>query len=55
MAAAESWLLEREIPKIQLMVRSPNTPVVDFYARLGYLDQDCLVLGRRLDGVVSGT
>ncbi len=57
MAAAESWLVERGVPKIQFMVRSANTPALDFYARLGYVEQDCLVLGRRLDEgtVASGT
>lgn len=55
MAAAESWLVERGAPKIQFMVRSSNTPVLDFYARLGYVEQDCLVLGRRLDGAASRT
>lgn len=50
MAAAEAWLVERDIPKIQFMVRNDNTPVLEFYDHLGYVAQDCLVLGRRLDG-----
>lgn len=49
MAAAEAWLVERGLPKIQFMVRTDNTSVLDFYAHLGYARQDCLVLGRRLD------
>ncbi len=49
MAAAEAWLVERGLPKIQFMVRSDNTAVLDFYDHLGYAKQDCLVLGRRLD------
>jgi hypothetical protein len=49
MAAAEAWLVERGLPKIQFMVRSDNTAVIDFYDHLGYAKQDCLVLGRRLD------
>ena len=49
MQAAEAWLVERELPKIQFMVRSDNTAVLDFYDHLGYAKQDCLVLGRRLD------
>ena len=49
MAACEAWLVERGLPKIQVMVRSDNTPVLDFYAHLGYEPQDVAVLGRRLD------
>lgn len=49
MGAAEAWLVERGLPKIQFMVRSDNTAVLDFYDHLGYAKQDCLVLGRRLD------
>jgi hypothetical protein len=49
MAAAEAWMVERGLPKIQFMVRSDNTAVLDFYDHLGYARQDCLVLGRRLD------
>lgn len=50
MAAAEAWLVERGLPKIQFMVRTDNTSVLDFYDHLGYARQDCLVLGRHLDG-----
>jgi ribosomal protein S18 acetylase RimI-like enzyme len=50
MAAAEAWLLERGIPKVQFMVRTGNEVVLDFYDHLGYARQDCVVLGRRLDG-----
>ena len=50
MAAAEAWLTERGLPKIQFMVRTDNTAVLDFYDHLGYAKQDVLVLGRRLDG-----
>ena len=50
MQAAEAWLVERGGPKIQFMVRTDNTDVLDFYDHLGYARQDVLVLGRRLDG-----
>lgn len=50
MAAAEAWLVERGIPKIQFMVRTDNAAVLDFYDHLGYRRQDVVVLGRRLDG-----
>jgi ribosomal protein S18 acetylase RimI-like enzyme len=49
MAAAEAWLVERGLPKIQFMVRSDNVEALDFYDHLGYARQDVLVLGRHLD------
>jgi ribosomal protein S18 acetylase RimI-like enzyme len=44
--AAEAWLVAQGARKIQLMVRSANTDVLAFYDRLGYTDQECVVLGR---------
>jgi ribosomal protein S18 acetylase RimI-like enzyme len=35
-AAAEQWLSERGIRKVQLMVRETNQAVAAFYQRLGY-------------------
>lgn len=49
MNAAESWLHERGIPKLQLMVRADNVAIIKFYERLGYADQQVAVLGRFLD------
>ncbi|WP_232548409.1 GNAT family acetyltransferase [Propioniciclava soli] len=49
MAAAEGWLVAHDLPKVQFMVRTANTEVLTFYARLGYEEQDVVVLGRRLD------
>lgn len=49
MQHAERWLAEQDVPKMQLMVRSGNGPVVEFYRRLGYTDQGVTVLGRFLD------
>jgi ribosomal protein S18 acetylase RimI-like enzyme len=49
MAAAEEWVAARGIPKLMLMVRSTNTEVLGFYARLGYAVEDTAVLGRRLE------
>ena len=48
MAACESWLRARGVPKIQLMVRDANEPVLGFYAALGYEPQAVRVLGRWL-------
>ncbi|QLC23282.1 GNAT family acetyltransferase [Parasphingopyxis sp. CP4] len=50
MEAAETWLRERDAPKIQLMVRSDNEDVIAFYEAFGLERQDVVTLGRRLDG-----
>jgi ribosomal protein S18 acetylase RimI-like enzyme len=34
--AAEAWLAERGIPKVQLMIRETNEVAAAFYRRLGY-------------------
>ena len=52
MQACEEWVRACGIPKLQLMVRADNAPVVAYYDRLGYADAQVVVLGRRLDGVV---
>ena len=36
MRAAEDWLRDRKIAKVQLMIRETNTQVAEFYARSGY-------------------
>lgn len=38
MAAAEAWLIERGIWKVQLLVRNDNLHASAFYERLGYRD-----------------
>jgi ribosomal protein S18 acetylase RimI-like enzyme len=50
MAAVEDWLRARGIWKLNLLVRRENDGVVRFYEKLGYGDQDCVALGKRLDG-----
>ena len=50
MEAAESWLRERGIEKLQLMVRSDNSQVQTFYQSLGYLAQERIVYAKWLDG-----
>ena len=50
MEAAEGWLRERGIEKMQLMVRSDNTKVKAFYESLGYLEQERIVYAKWLDG-----
>jgi ribosomal protein S18 acetylase RimI-like enzyme len=50
MAAAERWLRERGIEKLQLMVRPDNKGVKDFYQSLGYSMQERIIYARWLDG-----
>jgi len=50
MAAAEAWLVARDCPKVQLMVRQDNAQALGFYEALGLTPQPVVVLGRRLDG-----
>ncbi|HEX7758515.1 MAG TPA: GNAT family acetyltransferase [Caulobacteraceae bacterium] len=50
MAAAEDWARAQGVPKIQLMVRGGNAPVIGFYKALGYAPEDTVVLGKRFDG-----
>ena len=49
MRACEEWARTWGVPKLQLMVRADNCAAVAFYQRLGYLDAQVTVLGRRLD------
>lgn len=48
MGASERWLLERGVPKVNLMVRSTNHGVLAFYEALGYDDGQVVVLGKFL-------
>jgi ribosomal protein S18 acetylase RimI-like enzyme len=50
MTAVEDWLRARGVWKLNLLVRRENDGVVSFYKKLGYSDQDCVALGKRLDG-----
>ncbi|WP_369824778.1 GNAT family N-acetyltransferase [Cellulosimicrobium sp. KWT-B] len=45
---AEAWLAAQGARAVRLMVRSTNDAVRGFYERLGYADQECVVLGRPL-------
>lgn len=49
-AAAEAWLREREVWKINLMVRGDNEKAGRFYERLGYVVNPVTSFGKRLDG-----
>jgi ribosomal protein S18 acetylase RimI-like enzyme len=48
MQAAEAWLRERGVPKLNLMVRGENRAIHDFYRTLGYETDDVVVFSRRL-------
>jgi len=49
MDACERWLADRGVPKLNLMVRVGNEPVLGFYEALGYGRDAVVVLSRRLD------
>lgn len=48
MQEAEHLLMARGCPKLNLLVRSSNAGVIDFYRRLGYTQDEVVSLGRRL-------
>lgn len=48
MQEAERLLVERGCPKLNLMVRSSNTEVIEFYRKLGYSQDEVVNLGKRL-------
>ena len=55
MDAAEDWLRDRGVWKLNLLVRRDNSAAVQFYEKQGYADQDCIALGKRLDGRADRT
>lgn len=48
MTEIEAVLHEKGCPKINLMIRRSNTEVTNFYEKLGYLEDETVVLGKRL-------
>jgi ribosomal protein S18 acetylase RimI-like enzyme len=48
MAEVERLLVERGCPKVCLLVRTSNTPVLEFYRSLGYAQDEAVSLGKRL-------
>ncbi len=48
MLAAEEWLRQRGVVKVQLLVRETNTKVVAFYERLGFETAPRTVMGKWL-------
>jgi len=49
MAAAEAWLAERGVWKLNLMVRRGNEGALGFYAGLGYGEEAVVVMSKRLE------
>ncbi len=49
-AAAEIWLRERGVQKVQLLVRPGNTKVQAFYEALDFKEQERIVYAKWLDG-----
>jgi len=47
--AAETWLRERGVRKVQLLVRQTNAGVARFYERLGFEQSAVIVMQRWLD------
>ena len=50
MYAAEDWLRQAGIEKLQLMVRPDNTKVQAFYQSIGYGEQQRIIYAKWLDG-----
>ena len=48
MQEVERLLTERGCPKLNLLVRSTNTEVIEFYRKLGYAQDEVVSLGKRL-------
>ena len=50
MHAAEDWLRQAGIEKMQLMVRPDNSKVQAFYQSIGYGEQQRIIYAKWLDG-----
>ncbi|MCW5704577.1 MAG: GNAT family acetyltransferase [Bradyrhizobium sp.] len=50
MAAAEQWLRQAGLPKLQLMVRRENAKAGAFYRSIGYEESDTVVFAKWIDG-----
>ncbi len=47
--AGEQWLRDRNVRKVQLMIRDTNATVVPFYERLGYQNTPRILMSKWLD------
>jgi ribosomal protein S18 acetylase RimI-like enzyme len=50
MRAAERFLADQGIPKLNLMIRAENHAVAAFYRSLGYTVEERVVMARALGG-----
>jgi len=50
MRAAEQWIVDHGMPKLQLMVRADNAGAIGFYEAIGYKTEAVSVLSKRFDG-----
>jgi ribosomal protein S18 acetylase RimI-like enzyme len=50
MNAAEQWLREAGLPKLQLLVRRENAKAGAFYRGIGYEEADTIVFAKWIDG-----
>ena len=50
MNAAEQWLREAGLPKLQLLVRRENAQAGAFYRGIGYEEADAIVFAKWIDG-----
>lgn len=50
MTAAENWLRDHGVEKLQLLVRADNTRVQAFYETLNYEQQERIIYAKWLDG-----
>jgi ribosomal protein S18 acetylase RimI-like enzyme len=48
MDEAERLLIARGCPKLNLQVRAGNAGVIDFYRKLGYVEEEMVSMGKRL-------
>jgi ribosomal protein S18 acetylase RimI-like enzyme len=48
MEAAEAWLVERGVWKLNLLVRRSNAGVIGFYESMGYKEEEVVGMGKRL-------
>lgn len=55
MRAAENWLKDQGIWKLNLMIRPDNTAVQSFYETLGYDVEDRMVMAKWLDPAKDGS
>lgn len=53
MAAAESWLIDKGVWKLNLMIRAENHQVRSFYETLGYEEEKRIVMARHLGNAGS--